>query len=221
MNRPQTVSDTVDIKVNLFDYDKNYLLDPADNDNLASNDYDSYKSISTNSMANGSMFWFLSSGSGTEKSWNNYTKGAVNKGIVKNALGTDGFPALAGSGQNSQSLKYLFDTSKTYWNGGSQDGMIAYPNVNGMFQKDSDGYYYYNSNTNYFYYNSGTKETKLYEHTYTQTSSEGQCSDGEYSQCRWQFLYSGCGKLEGCRAEPAILLLRHCGKKVLYLPVQG
>lgn len=172
VNKPKIITDTVDIKVNLFDYDRNYLLDPTNNTNLANNNNN--KNDSTNAMNGGSHFYFMSSGAGNNGnpySWNNYTQGAANTGIVRSSLGTDDYPALAGG----QSLKYLFDTSKTSWNGGNNnDGMIAYPNVNGMFQRDSDGYYYFNSNTNYFYYNNGS--SYLYEHTYTQTSSKDKGS---------------------------------------------
>ena len=168
---PEPITNTVDFAVNLFDYDKNGTLDPSNNTNLANNNNN--KSDSTNAMNGGSKFYFLSSGSGNNgaDSWNKYTSGAANPDIVKSTLDSDGYPQLKGSGQNSQSLKYLFDTSKEQWNGGNSDGMIAYPNVNGMFQKDDDGYYYFNSNTNYFYYNTETGESKLYQHTYTQTSS--------------------------------------------------
>ena len=54
--------------------------------------------------------------------------------------------------------------------------MIAYPDVVGMFQKDNNGYYYFNSNTNYFYYDTATGQSKLYEHTYTQNSSASKGS---------------------------------------------
>lgn len=182
VNKPSTVSDTVDIKMNLFDYDKNYLLDPTANNNLANNENN--KDDSTNLMGGGkgdgkSHFYFLSSGSGNnnQEKWNSYTKGVANAGIVKTELDGDGYPVLADSKQNNQSLKYLFDTSQTLWHGGgNDDGMIAYPDVNGMFRKDADGYYYYNSNTNYFYYNHETQESKLYEHTYTQTSGKDKGS---------------------------------------------
>ena len=175
---PEPITNTVDFAVNLFDYDKNGTLDPSNNSNLANNPNN--KSDSTNAMNGGSKFYFLSSGSGNNgaDSWNQYTSGAAKPDIVKDTLDSEGYPQLAGRGQNSQSLKYLFDTSKQQWNGGKSsdtqnypDGMIAYPNVNGMFQKDDDGYYYFNSNTNYFYYNTETGESKLYQHTYTQTSS--------------------------------------------------
>ena len=140
VNKPNTINNVANIKVNLFDYDKNGVLDPADDSNLANNSNN--KSDSVNKMGGSNHFYFLSSGSGNNnnESWNNYTKDASNPNIVKNTLGTDGYPVL-NHGNSDTSLKYLFDTSKTTWNGGNNnDGMIAYPDVVGMFQKDSSGY---------------------------------------------------------------------------------
>ena len=173
VNKPGTIQNTADIKVNLFDYDKYYKLDPANNTNLANNNNN--KNDSTNKMGGDNHFYFLSSGSGNNnnENWNSYTKDRANPGIVKNQLDSEGYPVLTTKGT---SLKYLFDTSKTDWTGGSDfsnpDGMIAYPNVNGMFRKDNNGFYYYNSNVNYFYYNTETGTSYLYEHTYTQASGK-------------------------------------------------
>ena len=174
---PKTINKIANIKVNLFDYDNGGELDVGlvngeTNKNLANNS--NFKSESVNQMGGSNHFYFLSSGSGNnnDESWNSYTKDNPNPQIVKNALGTDGYPVL--NHDNNTSLKYLFDTSQASqsWHGGSgSDGMIAYPDVVGMFQKDNDGYYYFNSNTNYFYYNTATGTSKLYEHTYTQNSS--------------------------------------------------
>ena len=172
VNKPGTVSGAVDILVNLFDYDRYYKLDPTDNSNLANNNNN--KTDSVNGMGRGNLFYFLSSGSGNKSSenWNSYTNAQANRGILKSQLGSDGYPEL-NHGSTNTSLQYLFDTTQTIWTGGHGDGMIAYPNVSGMFQKDSDGYYYFNSNTNYFYYNGSSH---LYEHTYTQTSGEDKAS---------------------------------------------
>ena len=171
VNKPNTINKIANIKVNLFDYDKNKLLDPSDNTNLANNNNN--KDDSVNQMGGSNHFYFLSSGSGdnTNEPWNSYTKDASNPDIVKSTLGSDGYPEL-NNGNSDTSLKYLFDASQTSWHGGNNnDGMIAYPDVVGMFQKDSSGYYYFNSNTNYFYYDTASGTSKLYEHTYTQTSS--------------------------------------------------
>ena len=51
-----------------------------------------------------------------------------------------------------------------------------------MFQKDSNGYYYYNSNTNYAEYNKDSKSFTVYESTYTQASGNAYDSDGNPSK---------------------------------------
>ncbi len=178
VSKPNTISNIANIKVNLFDYDKNGLLDPANDTNLANNSNN--KNDSVNQMGGSNHFYFLSSGSGNNNNepWNNYTQDASNPNIVKSTLGIDGYPEL-NHGNSNTSLKYLFDESQTSWHGGNNsDGMIAYPNVVGMFQKDNNGYYYFNSNTNYFFYDTSTGTSKLYEHTYTQVSkSDGSVND--------------------------------------------
>ena len=183
VNKPQTVNKIANIKVNLFDYDNGGELDVGmvngeANHNLANDS--NFKNESVNQMGGSNHFYFLSSGSGNNgaDSWNRYTKDAANPNIVKTTLGTDGYPVL-NHGTSNTSLKYLFDTSQASqsWHGGSgNDGMIAYPDVVGMFQKDNSGYYYFNSNTNYFYYDTATGKSKLYEHTYTQNSSASKGS---------------------------------------------
>ena len=175
--RPKTINKIANIKVNLFDYDNGGALDVGEvngqtNQNLANNS--NFKNESVNQMSGSDHFYFLSSGSGNNgnESWNSYTRDQANPGIVKDTLDDAGYPVL--NHGNNTSLQYLFDTSEASqsWHGGSGgNGMIAYPNVVGMFQKDSEGYYYYNSNTNFFYYDTATGTSKLYEHTYTQNSS--------------------------------------------------
>ena len=175
--RPGTINKIANIKVNLFDYDNGGeldvgLVDGRTNQNLANNS--NFKDESVNQMSGSDNFYFLSSGSGnnSQESWNSYTKDDPNPGIVQNTLNSAGYPVL--NHGNNTSLQYLFDTSQASqsWHGGSDgDGMIAYPDVVGMFQKDNEGYYYYNSNTNFFYYDPATGTSKLYEHTYTQNSS--------------------------------------------------
>lgn len=182
VNKPPTINKIANIKVNLFDYDNGGELDVGmvngqTNRNLANNS--NFKDESVNQMGGSDHFYFLSSGSGNNgnESWNSYTKDNSNPGIVQNTLNSAGYPVL--NHGNHTSLQYLFDTSQASqtWHGGSGgDGMIAYPDVVGMFQKDSEGYYYFNSNTNYFYYDTENKTAKLYEHTYTQNSSASKGS---------------------------------------------
>ena len=181
VNKPSTISNIANIKVNLFDYDFGGRLDVGEvngetNKNLANNS--NFKNESVNQMSGSDHFYFLSSGSGDNSSepWNSYTKDRSNPNIVKDTLDNEGYPVLNGRNQTG-SLKYLFDTSEASqsWHGGSgNNGMIAYPGVVGMFQKDSKGYYYFNSNTNYYYYDTVNKTSKLYEHTYTQASGEAK-----------------------------------------------
>ncbi len=151
-----------DIKINLFDYDinstdvtKSGSLDARGN--TAANP--------TNSTVNvGHDLKFLGWGGGNVSGWsiNNYSQDEPNPGIVQNRL-TGGYPTL--STGNHQSLDYLFNTS-------THDASVwAFPDVNGLFQKDADGYYYYNSNSNYAYYDSNNNKFVLYDHTYSQWTS--------------------------------------------------
>lgn len=63
-------------------------------------------------------------------------------GIVNNTLDDNGYPTLAYTNYDSQSLNYLFD-------GSAFDGKTAYSNVGGLLRQDGNGYYYYNSATNF------------------------------------------------------------------------
>ena len=159
---PATITETEDIKINLFDYDinssnptKSGVLDARGN--TASNPYD-------NTVNRNHDLKFLGWGGGNVDGWsiNNYSQDVPNPGIVQNRL-TDGYPKLT-TGTN-QSLSYLFNTSS------NNSSVKAYPNVNGLFQKDTEGYYYYNSNNNYAYYNSSNNTFTLYDHTYSQWTS--------------------------------------------------
>ncbi len=183
-DKPGTVSGVNNIAVNLFDYDLGGILDVGPqwistgwgsgyydwnnkNHNLAND-----SNFDNTTINAGHDLKFLSSGSGGKATsydhgYNGYYSEDVHPGIVKNNLTTEGYPELA----YGTDLKYLFDTSKTSWVDG--DKMIAYPNVTGLFQQDTSGYYYYNSNINYAYYNpeNGNKQVTLYEHTYTQSTT--------------------------------------------------
>ena len=159
---PGVIQETEDIKINLFDYDINQS-DPTKSGSLdargntASNPY-GY------TVNNGHDLKFLGWGGGNVNGWsiNNYSQDVPNPGIVQNRL-TDGYPKLT-TGTN-QSLGYLFNTSS------NNSSVKAYPNVNGLFQKDTEGYYYYNSNNNYAYYNASNNTFTLYDHTYSQWTS--------------------------------------------------
>ena len=158
------------IKVNLFDYDKLGLLDPSDNSNLNYNGTLKHEAINIDGNGDLRPLHFTSSGGGS--GINDYTRDTTNPDIVAPTL-VNGFPVL---NEDGSSLDYLFDTSKTTWSGGkNNDAIIAYPNLTGLFQQDTNGYYYYNSNSNYAYYNpaGGNKKITLYEHTYTQCRKNG------------------------------------------------
>lgn len=98
--------------------------------------------------------------------WNVWTKDeSPETGIVSNELGDDGYPVLnvdvssagqLGGRSGSESLAYLFDPD-TY-----SDGKTSYEDVQGLLQVDSDGYYYYNSQTNYAVYYADTNSFTLY-----------------------------------------------------------
>lgn len=93
--------------------------------------------------------------SGYWNGWSGIGSGPVN-GIVKETLGTDGFPQLAlntsngldsrwvdapslNSRSRTESLAYLFDPDQ------SHNGKQSYTNVGGLLRVDDQGYYYYDS----------------------------------------------------------------------------
>ena len=127
---------------------------------------------------NGHKFKFWGSGIGTwgdnqnnragvNLNYNQYNDGATTN-IVENNL-SGGYPKLNGG----ESLSYLFEPS---------DGTDkkAYTNVDGFFQKDDLGYYYYDSNQNYAWLNPDTKQFEIYTGTYNQWSNSDAASMGGY-----------------------------------------
>lgn len=151
--------------INLFDY---WLTtqsgadnsDPYNADNAGINDGHSLKF-----RKNGGSVSYGQAGSNGNSSTgqsnaqiNGYTGGAKpNQGLVNDTL-TDGYPTLSGAkyGQAGQSLDYLFD-------GQPVDGKAAYPNVSGLLQVDSDGYYYYNCKDNFASFDAATNSFTLYD----------------------------------------------------------
>jgi len=141
-----------------LDEQSNVASNPNNNNNINTNhDLKFLGYGGSNVASNNNWFWI-----------NNYTNENPSQGIVKDALGDDGYPQL-GPGKNGQergnpSLKYLFDpTSKNH-------NVYAFPNADGLFQQDNQGYYYYNSNSNYAEYDRNTNRFVLYEHTYSQNT---------------------------------------------------
>ena len=153
--------------INLFDY---WLTtqDRADNaDPSGANDAGINAGHSLKFRAGGAGI--DSSTAGTSNNFNNpsipsnamingYTGNSKpNQGLVNNTL-TDGYPTLSGEkgGQAGKSLDYLFD-------GQPVTGKAAYPNVSGLLQVDSDGYYYYNCKDNFASFDAATNSFTLYD----------------------------------------------------------
>ena len=130
------------IKVNLFDYDTN-----GKNDNI--------------NYASGSdmrPFRFGPSDSVPGHSLNAWTgnNGGLYQGIVSSDLTRDGYPQLA---SGSTSLGYLFGGENNV--NGLADSH-RHTDVDGLFQKDDNGYYTYDSASNYAQYNSEDNKFRLY-----------------------------------------------------------
>ena len=144
------------ITLNLFDY-YGYNLDTWGNKVTSP----VYNGINSGKTKNDLLFL----GSGDEASGNginNYTYGAIAlQGIVNPTL-TNGYPTLR---TNNTSLSYLFNLTP---NGNTKK---VYADVNHLFQKDTDGYYRYDSDKNYAYYtsSSGGGNFKVYNNTYNNT----------------------------------------------------
>ncbi len=98
-------------------------------------------------------------------SLNNWTGNTSPRtGIVKNELGSDGYPVLNNHTDGSliferpsnESLAYLFDTNKQV------SGKESFEDVKGLLQVDNDGYYYYDSTENYAVYYKDSNSFALY-----------------------------------------------------------
>ena len=132
--------------INLFDYGPESVLDHGSNNILDRGDqlnqginyghdlkFTAYGKKPSEVQTSGRNVLSMNHFSGTE---------AATQGIVDRNL-SGGFPKLNGG----ESLAYLFNTTP------SGDNKRVYENVSGLFQKDADGKYYYDSNVNYAYYN--------------------------------------------------------------------
>ena len=84
----------------------------------------------------------------------------VNQGLVARDLigGVNGYPQLAGN--NNDSLQYLFDPASTAAGVGIKNNG---EDVDGLFQVDEDGYYYYDSRYNFASYDDSEGKFKLYD----------------------------------------------------------
>ena len=133
--------------INLFDYGPESSLDAGGN-NLTDK-RDGYNSgINANHKLKFTAYGRKPSEEKTNGqnvlTWNHFSgTDAATQGIVENKL-NGGYPKLNGD----ESLAYLFNTT------GDGENKKVYKNVSGLFQKDADGKYGYDSNENYAYYDS-------------------------------------------------------------------
>lgn len=113
--------------------------------------------------------------------WNTWTGNeSPRTGIVKQELGTDGFPVLnvntekasqLSNRSGSESLAYLFNME-------AHPGKAVYKDVQGLLQVDSNGYYFYDSTKNYAVYYAHTNSFILYQ--YPGVYAGGQSKNGQF-----------------------------------------
>lgn len=108
--------------------------------------------------------------------WNMYSVEKPYQGIVQNTLGADGFPRLNFEGKEgefgnyakkpsewfvdgykTESLAYLFSVTK------QNSYKAIYENVQGLFQMDQEGYYYYDSRENFAEFDKANSRFILYD----------------------------------------------------------
>ena len=92
-------------------------------------------------------------------------------GIVANKL-SGGYPQLSGTGENGESLSYLFNPNE------ASDGKRSYPDVKGLLQLDANGNYTYDSTQNFASYNKETNSFSLYD-TWG-VKADGSSDDGQF-----------------------------------------
>ena len=171
--KPDTVQGISGLTVNLFDYDVPYVNGQPDFKHSGNLDDSGNKATSVydQTVNVGHNLDFLGWGyDGDNHGVNSYTKDVPKQGIVKDQL-TDGYPVLD-DGSN-QSLDYLFDTSS------HTSSVYAFPDADGLFQQDNQGFYYYNSNSNYAEYDMDNNQFILYEHTYSQNTGGSNGSNAK------------------------------------------
>lgn len=133
------------IKVNLFDYNTNDRNDRNDNINYASgSDMRPFRFGPTDSPDSHSL-----------NAWTG-NNGGLYQGIVSSELTGDGYPQLA---SGSTSLGYLFGGENNVNGLADTD---SHMDVDGLFQKNDEGYYTYNSADNYAQYDSKDNKFRLY-----------------------------------------------------------
>ena len=106
---------------------------------------------------------------------------APRTGIVKNTLGNDGYPVFVenlpaapnDSGTTDESTAYLFEPR-------DEDGKLAFSNVEGLFQTDSDGYYYYDSQKNFAWFDEDEDEGRFKLYNTWGVQPAGGSSNGQF-----------------------------------------
>ena len=134
------------ITINLFDYQVG--ADGAETVNLNGDDPDGLRESGINEDH---ILKFVSSkGSGNKNIniWQQGSSGYLNSDMVLPTLDSNGFPVLnpnkPGSRVN-ETLDYLFNTEPI------PNAKAVYKNLDGLFKKDGNGYYYYDSDEYYAY----------------------------------------------------------------------
>ena len=94
------------------------------------------------------------------------------QGIVQSELDENGYPVLAPSVFNDESLDYLFNNEEIIEN--NTYYKRVYENANHLFVKDEMGYYRYDSNKNYAYYDKTTGNFKVYASTFNEEGTGEQ-----------------------------------------------
>lgn len=115
--------------------------------------------------------WCKDDSTGYYGDWNEYQSNGPRQGIVQNRLGTDGFPILNFKvdedygnykyhqeylDNKNESLAYLFSLNNNEYK-------KSYSNVQGLFQMDGQGYYYYNSKENFAEFDEANERFILYD----------------------------------------------------------
>lgn len=132
-----TISTRNNFTVNLFDYKVN-SADRVSESITTPKSYSAGEGINKNHYLK-----FISRSNEGEPNQNLYIEGyGARQGIVNNRLGADGYPTLSSWG-NNESLAYLFNRSDI------TNAKKCYTDVDKLFIKDSEGYYYYNSEEQY------------------------------------------------------------------------
>lgn len=148
VNHPGTV-------INLFDY---WIREEGESDHDTAEKLYDYANVQNEGINQNHDLKFYSHHDNKVVGINEpHTDGTVVQGIVANTLGTDGYPVR--SGENGESLGYLFDPQST----AAEANRKVYRNVDGLLQIDREGYFYYDCRQNFAEYNADKNSFLLYE----------------------------------------------------------